>query len=242
MADWDARGLQLADLVRTWSKDPSTQVGAAILRPDGTVASLGYNGFPRGVEDSDERLEDRAFKYPMTVHAEANAILSAKEPVRGYTLCVSPLHPCANCAALAIQAGVRRIVTRPGGPDRWADSFQIAKTMFCEAGVDVVEWSDVTPEQRERRRQYNRAYWRTNTTKRKREARARWREQDEWCRAVLGSSYDKVKAVRAALRAQAAETGEDFLDLARQHNVLMRRERARVSGIGEDEACTFHSS
>ena len=127
--------MRLADLVRGWSKDPSTQVGAVIVRPDKTIASVGFNGFPRGVDDTPGRLTDRPTKYAMTLHAEANAIVSAREPVGGYTLYVSPLHPCSNCAALIIQAGISRVVTRTDDLERWAESFALARQMFQEAGV-----------------------------------------------------------------------------------------------------------
>jgi dCMP deaminase len=143
MTDWDARFLSLTHLVGAWSKDPSTKVGAAIVRPDRTIASLGYNGFPRGTHDAPEKLMDRAVKYLRTIHAEANAILAAREPVHGYTLYVSPLYPCANCAAIIVQAGIARVVacTPLEVPERWADHFREAKALFDEAGVEVTTLS-----------------------------------------------------------------------------------------------------
>jgi dCMP deaminase len=94
---WDTRFLDLAALVASWSKDPSTKVGAVIVRPDRTVASLGYNGFPRGVADTESRYEDRETKYQLVVHAEANAIISAGESVKGMTM-YGTLFPCCDCA------------------------------------------------------------------------------------------------------------------------------------------------
>lgn len=136
---WDDRFLALADHIAGWSKDPSTKVGAVIVRPNRTIASVGYNGFPRGVNDDPERLNDRPVKYAMTVHAEANAILSADGRLDGCTLYVTPLHPCANCAALIIQSGITRVVARmPTDPAHWADSFSKAKIMFDEAGIEVI--------------------------------------------------------------------------------------------------------
>lgn len=135
---WDGRFLDLAEHVGSWSKDPSTKVGAVIVRPDRTIASLGYNGLPRGVRDLPERLNDRAVKYAITIHAEQNAILSAHEPVRGYTLYVSPLHPCAACASIIVQAGLSRVVCRMSGPpDRWLENFRLAREIFDDAGVSV---------------------------------------------------------------------------------------------------------
>lgn len=144
-AKWDRRFLELADLVASWSKDPSTKVGAVIVRPDKTVCSVGFNGFPRGVLDAEEWLRDRPTKYAYTVHAEMNAILTAAEPVRGMTLYVSPLHPCASCAASIAQAGIVRVVARMGEPpDRWADNFQQAASVLSLAGVkvEIVEGED----------------------------------------------------------------------------------------------------
>ena len=78
MSDWDRRFLEMAALVSTWSKDPSTKVGAVITRGK-FVVSLGFNGHPAGVEDSDARLHDREMKYRTIIHAELNAILSARQ-------------------------------------------------------------------------------------------------------------------------------------------------------------------
>ena len=75
---WDMRFLALAEHVSEWSKDPSTQVGAVITHSRSKrVISLGFNGFPAGVEDTEERLEDRTTKYEMVVHAEQNALMFA---------------------------------------------------------------------------------------------------------------------------------------------------------------------
>lgn len=134
---WDERFIQLARLVATWSKDPSTRVGAAIVRPDKTVVSLGYNGFPRNTLDHPAMLDDRPTKMRRTVHAELNAILSAGEPLGGCTLYVSPLFPCANCAGAIIQSGITRVVyDMPDEvPERWRDEFREATSLFVEAGV-----------------------------------------------------------------------------------------------------------
>lgn len=135
MNHWDYRFLDMAKFVSAWSRDPSTKVGAVIVRPDKTIASVGYNGFPRGVRDQAERLADRPTKYAMTVHAEINAILHAREPLENHTLYVWPFMPCSNCAAAIVQAGIWRVVTPPADEERWAESFQHACTIFDEAGV-----------------------------------------------------------------------------------------------------------
>lgn len=141
---WDLDYLALAEF---WgelkSKDPSTKVAAVIIRPDKTVASMGYNGFPRGIADTNERLANRDMKYPRMIHAEMNAILTANEPLRGCTLYVYPILPCERCAMHVIQAGIIRVVSY-GCPvdklDRWGASIRAGKEAFEEAGVYTREY------------------------------------------------------------------------------------------------------
>jgi len=123
------------------SKDPSTKCGAIIVRPDRTQAGAGYNGFPRGVDDSPELYDDRTAKYARVVHAEVNAILNSKDPsLQGYTIYVWPFMTCERCAANIIQVGITRVVTPPATTsqiERWGDSFKIAMEMYAQAGVTV---------------------------------------------------------------------------------------------------------
>ena len=138
MTKWDQRFLDLALYVAGWSKDPSTQVGAVITR-EKFIVSLGFNGFPAGIAD-DERMENRSTKYQIVIHAEENAILSARQDLRGATLYVAPLLPCSSCAAKIIQVGIMRVVARIAhhdAPERWAEPCAMALSLFEEAGVQV---------------------------------------------------------------------------------------------------------
>ena len=109
--NWDKRFLELAKLVGSWSKDPSTQVGAVIVDKDKRIVSIGFNGFPKGVEDSEKRLVDREQKYDIIIHAEANALMFAGKSVEGCTLYTWPFQPCSRCAGLIIQSGIKRVVS-----------------------------------------------------------------------------------------------------------------------------------
>jgi dCMP deaminase len=140
MNRWDKYFFDLCERNAQMSKDPSTQVGAVIVRPDRTIAAMGWNGFPRGVSDQAGRYSDKPTKYKMVVHAECNAILSAKEQLHGYVLYVSPLHPCADCAGIIIQSGIKEVAYRTQPRADWAEHFAIAATMFQEAGVYVREF------------------------------------------------------------------------------------------------------
>lgn len=134
---WDKRYLELAQFVAQWSKDPSTKTGAVIVSPDNFVVAVGYNGFPRGVEDTDARLNDRETKYKMIVHCERNALLAAKQDLTGSTLYTWPFMSCAPCAGMVIQAGVKRVVAHRNDNPRWQEDFKLTQQMFWEAGVTI---------------------------------------------------------------------------------------------------------
>ena len=137
---WDHRFLALAEHISNWSKDPSTQVGAVITHTRSKrVVSMGFNGFPAGVEDTQERLDDRETKYEMVVHAEQNALMFAGDRAEGGTLYVHPLPPCARCAVMIIQAGIKRVVCDQPDFDhqRWGEPAKAADAMFREAGLGV---------------------------------------------------------------------------------------------------------
>jgi dCMP deaminase len=142
---WDRRFLKMAKLVSEFSKDPSTKCGAVIVRPDLTVASVGFNGFPRGCDDRKELYENRELKYARVVHAELNAILHVHDslPLTGYTLYTYPPAygpSCDRCSAHVVQSGISRIVHLKDESDfalRWKDQCERGLEMFREAGITV---------------------------------------------------------------------------------------------------------
>jgi len=136
---WPKRFIELANHIAEWSKDPSTKVGAVIVRPDNSIVSMGYNGYARGVEDI--FLDNREFKYARTIHAELNAVLSARTSVEGCHVYVS-LCPCSNCASSLIQAGISKVFFNPIPEElfeRWGDSFEVTFDIFGQAGVEYAE-------------------------------------------------------------------------------------------------------
>lgn len=137
---WDGRFLELANHISEWSKDPSKKVGAVIVDENRRVVSLGYNGFPRGVDDTKkERYENRETKYKFVVHAERNALDNAPLMVDGCTLYVNLL-PCHECAKSVIQRGIRRVVApTPKNIGENPYNWDVMKTMFEESGVKLIE-------------------------------------------------------------------------------------------------------
>jgi dCMP deaminase len=112
-----------------------------VVGPDREIRSTGFNGFPRGIEDRQERLEDRASKYPLICHAEENAIMHAARIGISLKGCIAYVTwpPCTRCARSLIQAGVNEVAYPAGQeiPDRWREDFELSTSMFAEAGVLV---------------------------------------------------------------------------------------------------------
>lgn len=137
---WDIRFMDMANLIAGWSKDRSRGIGAVIVGPDRTIRSLGYNGFPRGVDDEVESRHERPDKYLWTEHAERNAIynaIRAGTDIRGCT-CYVNLFCCCNCARAVVQSGLSEVVSYPPDNDpRWQRDFEISMEMFLEGGVRV---------------------------------------------------------------------------------------------------------
>jgi len=138
---WDKRFLDLATHISTWSKDPSTKVGCVVVGEDREIRSTGFNGFPRGIEDDEERLADREQKYPLICHAEENAIMHAARTgvsLKGNTAYVT-WPPCTGCSRSLIQAGIVEVVY-PADieiPERWEKDFAMSVAMMEEAGIKV---------------------------------------------------------------------------------------------------------
>ncbi len=138
MNKWDKRWLEIAENISTWSKDPSTQI-AAIAVKDKRLIATGYNGFPRNIEDLDDRWNNREEKYKYVVHAEMNCIYNANyhnQSLKGATMYVVGLPVCHECAKGIVQVGIKRVVAQyVDAPLKWAKSTAITEKMFKEAGI-----------------------------------------------------------------------------------------------------------
>jgi len=154
MNNWDQYFLDMCLFVANKSKDPSTKVGAVIVGPDNEVRGTGYNGFPRGIHDTEARLKDRDTKIKLVVHAEMNAVLAAARvgiPLLGSTMYIWAFDaktkqtwggpPCTRCAVEMIQAGIAevRVPVPKGIPERWQADLDYSRGILLEAGVKYHE-------------------------------------------------------------------------------------------------------
>lgn len=136
----------IADAVAQLSKDRSTKVGAIAIDESGSIRAMGYNGMPRGCDDSNEARHERPEKYFWFEHAERNLVFNAARvgvSLEGCTLIVSGLYPCMDCARAIVQSGFREVIAPPADKDpRWADHARRSRELFEECGVKVHELSD----------------------------------------------------------------------------------------------------
>lgn len=132
---WIMRFMHMATRIASWSKDPSTKVGAIAVDASNQLLAEGYNGLPRGIADHFERMQPPD-KYLWTVHAEANLVAhAARRVLAGSTVFVTHCC-CAPCAALLIQAGVTHIVIGKSCTTNMdKHTFEVALQMLLEAGV-----------------------------------------------------------------------------------------------------------
>lgn len=150
---WDRHFITLALENARMSKDPATQAGAVIVGPDREVRSMGYNGLPRGIADTPERLQNKELKRSLVVHAEMNAILNAARigvSTRGCTLYLALTDesgavwggpPCTRCTVEIIQAGITEVVAKPfkNQASYWAESVEQARALIQEAQIQYRE-------------------------------------------------------------------------------------------------------
>ncbi|MFW5852703.1 MAG: deoxycytidylate deaminase [Nanoarchaeota archaeon] len=136
---WDEYFMSFAKTAATKSKDPSTKVGACIVDKDRRIVGLGYNGFPKKIDDDSLPMaREGSFletKYAYVVHAEPNAILNATKSTKDCRIYVT-LFPCNECAKLIIQAGITEVVYLD---DKYAGTevVQASKRLFRAARVKM---------------------------------------------------------------------------------------------------------
>lgn len=140
---WTNYFLGMAKYASTLSKDPSTKIGAIAVGSKNQILSTGFNGFSRGIKDTDERLNNRELKYPLIIHAEMNVIYNAclnGTSLDGATLYVYGLPVCQECARGIDQVGIKKVIMQfpKDIPDKWKESFEKTKLYFREAEITYI--------------------------------------------------------------------------------------------------------
>ena len=140
--------INIAKEVSNFSKDPRRKIGAISVDNDKKILSTGYNGFPRGILDSEEDWNNREIKNKFVVHAEANMVYNATYTgvsLKDSTIYVYGLPVCSNCALSLIQSGVKKVIYYHdyiAGDEKWIESFKETQQLFTMAGIDIEQFTE----------------------------------------------------------------------------------------------------
>ena len=152
MDKWDARFMEIAHMVATWSScfQDNRQIGAVIAK-NKRIMTTGYNGASAGIKSCKERGEclRRKLDIPSgtshelcyATHAEQNAIIQAAKMgicIDGATLYCTH-QPCAICTKMIINSGIKRVVYQYGYPD------DFSLELLAESGVQIEKFDPQTP-------------------------------------------------------------------------------------------------
>jgi dCMP deaminase len=144
---WDCYFMSMAYMVAMKSKDNSTKIGSVIVGKDHEILSTGYNGLPRGMDDSNPEYQIKPDKYAFFEHSERNSVFAAAR--NGVHLLDTTLYtqgiPCSDCARAIIQAGIKRVVVHEqwnrSNAEKWAKSAEYSVRMFKSCGVKLEYYS-----------------------------------------------------------------------------------------------------
>lgn len=140
---WETYFMDITELVAKRSTCRRRAVGAVLVK-EKRILSTGYNGAPSNIShciDIGCLREDLGIpsgeKHELCrgIHAEQNAIIQAAYhgvAISGANLFCTNL-PCAICAKMIINAGIRKVYYRDG----YADT--ISKEMIDEAGIELIK-------------------------------------------------------------------------------------------------------
>ena len=101
---WDEYALKLALVAAERSEDPYIKVGACALRLDKSVAGLGYNGAPAGINIDWSNRDERRKRV---IHAEVNALRYVQPNECSLLACT--LLPCNECLRMIAAYGIKNV-------------------------------------------------------------------------------------------------------------------------------------
>jgi dCMP deaminase len=144
--DWDSLFMNMVYLVAMKSKDESTHIGAVIVGPNNEVRSVGFNSFPRGINDDAPERQLRPERYSWMAHGEANSVFNAAMAgiaVKGCRMYTNGV-PCNGCMHAVINSGIVEVVVDKYWDDRnynqWVEQAARTKIAFAEAGIKLRFW------------------------------------------------------------------------------------------------------
>lgn len=106
--NWTNYFLGLAKVISQRSHDVHTQHGCVITDQNNRILGVGYNGFPKGLNDKDLPT-NRPDKYHWMVHSERNALSNCViRPDNGIAYVTGQC--CNDCIIALWQEGIKKVV------------------------------------------------------------------------------------------------------------------------------------
>ena len=145
--DWDDLWMTQAYNVARKSKDIQTHVGAVIVSPDNSKTIVGWNSFPRGIDDNIPERQERPEKYKWFEHAESNAFDNAARTgmATGGCRIYVTMFPCCSCSGRIIQNGITEVIVHDlfglGWDNDMTDEQKVGKIKLLEANIPI-RWYD----------------------------------------------------------------------------------------------------
>lgn len=106
--NWSEYLMTIAKAVALRSKDDKTKVGCVIVDKDNRIVSTGYNGMPKGMNETEE-IWKKEVKEKNVLHSESAAILYSKQSLQDCKL-ITTMFPCQHCAKLIAGAGIKEVI------------------------------------------------------------------------------------------------------------------------------------
>lgn len=107
---WETYFMNIANVVKSRSKDPKKQVGAVLVSLNNNrIVSTGYNSIQAGLDDTSVDWNNREYIKNIVIHAEANALLYSNSRYEN-TILYTTLSPCVECLKLLSASGIKKII------------------------------------------------------------------------------------------------------------------------------------
>ncbi len=121
------------------SHDIHTQHGCIITDQNNRILGVGYNGFPKGLDDSLLPL-DRPEKYAWMIHAEKNALSNCVvRPDNGIAYVTGQC--CNDCIMSLWQEGIKKVImSNDHGTKLFDEKEQEIFTKFVKlSGIEIIK-------------------------------------------------------------------------------------------------------
>lgn len=151
-ATWDETWDDVAQTIKWRSLCSRSRVGCVITDARHRMVSTGYNGPPAGFDHSDlpcrdwcPRGQDEDNVLCVSVHAEANALISGdRSSWQGGTMYVTK-HPCMECAKMIANSGLARLFVHDERLEQEPKHTEVYRFLSEECGLEVEVMRDTPP-------------------------------------------------------------------------------------------------